>query len=347
MTDEHLQRPSLLILARLASSKRSPPSVEKLEQDLFPFVEARLSRREWSSQLETRLAALRAEKLLDARRVPTPQGLERLRKALGVRELPARWSEIWRALVPALALELPGSQWSEVASADRLRARLIRQDRELSLPELPTLAQAVDAQLWQALDLPGTGPLTLGKLRRALLERTLGTSLRAKSIDAAEVGRWLATTAAGTTTRDIAAIQRALVGRWVFDSAAAEDPGAPEPPRTRERARKPPPASESSSLAGWAGQVQALADATQAGRYGDERVFIAAVWRAAQTGPAALDGSLSAFKARLVEANRASLLRLHRADLVGAMDEQLVRDSETRHLNAIFHFIEIQPRRVS
>ncbi len=377
MTDEHSNRLDLLILARLATTTRQPPSVGKLEVDLFPFVEARLSRREWSSRLTERLEALRAHGDVDARRVPTSRGLEGLRRALGVRDLPARWTEIWRALLPALALGLPGEQWSEVASADGLRARLIRQEHRLSLPELPTLQQAVDAQIWQALGLPELGPLTLSKLRRAVLERTLGKSLRAKSIDAAEAGRWLTSAAIGTTTRDIAASQRALVGRWLL---AVETPVATDghkAPPSREHATAPPageakpirevkpptvepaptrdpkPTRETKSasdplpLDRWAEQVQTLADVTRAGRFGDDRVFIAAVWRAAQAGPAVLHGPLSAFKTRLIEANRAGLLRLHRADLVGSMGDELVGESETRHLNATFHFVESHPRRTS
>jgi len=382
MTDEHSYRLDLLILARLATTTRQPPSVAKLEADLFAFVEARLSRREWSSLLVERLGTLRSSGAVDARRVPTSKGLERLRGALGVRELPARWSEIWRALLPALALALPGAQWSEVAGADKLRARIIRQEHRLSLPELPTLPQAVDAQIWQALGLPDLGPLTLGKLRRAVIERSLGASLRAKSINANDAGQWLASAALGTATRDITASQRALVGRWLVsgEKAVAGDDrkaspvredatvqptvgsptapaGSPKAPVGSPKAsvyepKAPvhspkPPASEPLPLERWAEQVQALADTTRSGRYGDERVFIAAVWRAAQAGPAALHGPLPAFKTRLVEANRAGLLRLHRADLVGAMDEQLVSESETRHLNATFHFVETHSRRAS
>ena len=48
---------------------------------------------------------------------------------------------------------------------------------------------------------------------------------------------------------------------------------------------------------------------------------------------------LDAFKSRLVEAHRADLLTLVRADLVEAMDPQDVAASEARYLNATFHFI--------
>ncbi|MCX4243947.1 hypothetical protein [Paraliomyxa miuraensis] len=351
MNDECSPRLDLLILAKLATTSKRPPSVGRLEQDLLPFVEARLSRREWSSRLAERVEVLRGNGELDARRVPTQKGLQRLRRALGVRDLPARWSEIWRALIPALMLELPGEQWLEVASADKLRARLIRQSRGLVLPEIPTLAQAVDAQIWQALGLPEAGPLTLGKLRRAVLERTLGVSIRAKSIDGPEAGRWLATAAAGTPTRDIIAIQRALIGRWLFEAkvpdTADERKVDPKQGRAKSLAVASSRGSEPMPLERWAERIQRLADTVQSGRYGEERAFIASVWQAAQADPTAPHDSLPAFKTRLVEANRAGLLRLHRADLVGAMDERLVRESETRHLNATFHFIEIDPRRPS
>ncbi|MCA9649916.1 MAG: hypothetical protein H6712_14500 [Myxococcales bacterium] len=365
MTDARPPRIDLLVLARLATTKGRPLSVGKLEQDLFPFVEARLSRREWSSSLTDCLASLRKRREIDDRRVPTTKGLERLHEALGVRTLPERWSRIWRALMPALALQLPGRRWSDVASAEKLRARLIRQEHELSLPEAPTLTQAVDAQAWRALGLDETGPLTLGKLRRALLERTLGASLRERSIDTTRAGQWLATAAVETTTREIAAVQRALVSRWLFedegerdDAVAPSPPTAPKPTRGRgpnERRIPPsetsqpgtrPPSSEPLSLEGWARRVVAIARATRAGRYGDERAFIASVWHAAQAEPDPLPETLAEFKTRLVEANRAGLLRLHRADLVGAMDDRLVRESEARHLNAIFHFIEIPLRSI-
>ena len=45
------------------------------------------------------------------------------------------------------------------------------------------------------------------------------------------------------------------------------------------------------------------------------------------------------FDQRLIEANRAMVLTLGRADLVGAMDPTDVQDSEIRHGQATFHFI--------
>ena len=375
MTDPS-HRLDLVILSRLATAGPRPLSTSKLEGDLFPFVEARLSRGEWSSRCAERLEALRTSGDLDERRQLTEAGLSRIRQSLGVLNLPTKWAQIWQALLPALALELPGAQWSELTSAGKLRARIIRQHRALELSATPTLAQTVDAQAWQELGSREVGKLgvqkvklalmqqalgvpvrsigeavnawcwtllgeaprvdfPMGRLRRVLLEKTLGTQLRATTLDAAKVGEWLATDAVGATKRDINTVRRALVGRWL--SGEAERPRAPEP------APEPSMPADGLSLEAWARTVEALAAATASGRYGDERVFIASVWRSARDEDA-LHEPLDAFKARLIEANRAGLLRLHRADLVGAMDPALVDESETRHLNAIFHFIEIPSR---
>ncbi|MEX1361891.1 MAG: hypothetical protein AB1Z98_02125 [Nannocystaceae bacterium] len=355
MTDARPRRLDLLVLARLATTSHRPPSVGRLDADLFPLVRARLSRSEWSSSLDDCLETLHAEGDIDERRVPTAAGLERLHEALGVRTLPSRWVKISRALLPALALQLPGRRWSDVASADKLRARVIRQAHDLAVPEAPTLAQAVDAWIWQALGLDEAGPLTLGKLRRAVLEQTLGSPLRARSLDTDRTGQWLATAAAQTTTREITAIQRALVSQWLFTSEQPVTSSIPETTTPAPKSRGPDepdteqpetaaPSSEPPALEHWARRVQQLAESTNAGRYGDERVFIASVWQQARAQADPLPETLPAFKTRLIEANRAGHVRLHRADLVGAMDPQLVRDSETRHLNATFHFIEIPPR---
>lgn len=369
---EASSRVDLLILARLATAGPRPPSPRKLEQDLSRFVEARLSTPQWSIECAARLSALRERGDIDERRVPTAAGLQRLREGLGVDALPSKWQAVWQALVPALVLDLPGKAWPQLTSAGKLRARLIRQHHGLELPGTPTLAQAVDAQAWQELEADTKGSLgatkvklalmqqalgipvrsvaeavnawcwtllgqppktdfSMGTLRRVLLQRTLDTPLRPAPLTAAKAGEWLAATAAGTARGDIESIRRALVARWIFgDGAKALEPAAETT------------SAEPLSPSEWASTVQQLAGACEDGRVGDERVFIASVWRAAAADPRLSTGSLDAFKAQLVEANRAGRLRLHRADLANHLDPELVRASETRYLTATFHFIEIE-----
>ncbi|MCH9682887.1 MAG: hypothetical protein K0V04_15730 [Deltaproteobacteria bacterium] len=354
MTNNHEQRLRWLILARLATAKSRPPTPRKLEEDLYRLVQSRLARREWSSACETQLTDLLAKREIDERRRVTDRGHARLREALGVEELPT-WAQIWRTLLPALTLDLPAESWQGVNDGGRLRGRLIRESHSLDIAETPTTNQAVDAAVWKMLGFEDAGSLTLGKLRRAVLERELETRLRAKSIDADMAGQWLATAAADATTRHIDAVRRAMVDRWLFgEPASPVETGIPDaspksPPSEHPAAPLPSTATSTPSaplsLDRWAHRINTLACATPDGRYGDERLFIAALWRAAQDGEPALNTSLLDFKARLLDANRAGYVRLHRADLVGAMDDALVRDSETRHLNATFHFIEIPARR--
>ena len=71
-------------------------------------------------------------------------------------------------------------------------------------------------------------------------------------------------------------------------------------------------------------------------------MFIAPLWRASQQEPSFPRVSLPEFKQRLVEANSHNLLHLSRADLVQAMDPQLVAESEATYLNASFHFVLIE-----
>ena len=77
------------------------------------------------------------------------------------------------------------------------------------------------------------------------------------------------------------------------------------------------------------------------GHFGDNKVFIAHVWRALQADPAFRGMELATFKEHLTEANNARLLDLSRADLVQAMNPDDVHQSEVHYLNATFHFIRI------
>ena len=98
--------------------------------------------------------------------------------------------------------------------------------------------------------------------------------------------------------------------------------------------------------------VQALAadiepdpnqDGRARGRFGDRKVFIAAVRRALR---ATKYGSLprAAIDELLIRAHRERLLQLARADLVAAMDPDEVRDSEITYGGiAKFHFIVDEP----
>ena len=75
------------------------------------------------------------------------------------------------------------------------------------------------------------------------------------------------------------------------------------------------------------------------GRFGPEKVFVSAIWHRIESDSRLPDLSLERFKRWLVTANRDQLLDLARADLVGAMDANLVAESEIRDLGSTFHFV--------
>ncbi len=88
--------------------------------------------------------------------------------------------------------------------------------------------------------------------------------------------------------------------------------------------------------------AQLLAAATQipvAGRLGSDRVFVSALWKQLGADRDTLGPNLDAFKSRLLDANRACLLTLARADMPGAMDRATVAASEISYLNSTFHFV--------
>lgn len=79
------------------------------------------------------------------------------------------------------------------------------------------------------------------------------------------------------------------------------------------------------------------------GRFGKDKVFIAALWKRVAVRWPSL--SLDEFKSWLVTANRNEQVTLARADLVDAMDAKLVEESEISSLGATFHFVLDEPAR--
>ena len=138
----------------------------------------------------------------------------------------------------------------------------------------------------------------------------------------------------------IAALRSLVLERW----ADGEAPRPAAGPQLEPRPTAPPDAPELAEfdLPAFARTVRAAARDCPTGRFGDNKVFIAHVWRRLRDEPGLPPMDLPAFKRRLTEANNAGLLTLSRADLVEVMDPADVRESETRYLNAEFHFVLLE-----
>ena len=115
-------------------------------------------------------------------------------------------------------------------------------------------------------------------------------------------------------------------------------PAEPVPP---VRATPPSPDTSAALL-----QVvrDAIANVGEEGRFGDEKVFVSALWHNMDRDRRLGGITLERFKRWLVKANRDGALVLARADLAGGMDTKLVADSEIEDHGATFHFV-LDPRR--
>jgi hypothetical protein len=345
------ERIDLLILARLSGPGKKPPAARDVRDNLARFVEPRLGAAEWRARFDERVAALRDRGDLEPKRLAvTDAGRARVAAALGVDPVPP-WQALKAWILPALALGLS-------PAAPRVRDRLKGEDlpgmvvhhlRGLPGSDTPTRRQVEDRLAWQQLGVDTDRTLTLAEVRRHLLAPLLDGGSR---LPADKLVPLLAATALEARRPSADAMREALVRRWLENAGPGSDtrPATAADARAVTRADTPAAADAGAvtaegaqpafDLAEFARVVQAAADREQDGRFGTRKVFIAAAWRRLRQAPAALDMDLDTFKRHLVDANRADLLALHRADLVPVMDPAEVRASEITYGNATFHFIE-------
>jgi hypothetical protein len=167
---------------------------------------------------------------------------------------------------------------------------------------------------------PGQKPSPTG-IRDALFRRELGDPSAKKPLDL------LATRSVGARQNTAPELVSAVLRSWV-------DRSEPEP--------EPEPRPAPIELEDFARSVTRAARESPSGWFGDAKVFISHVRRALLDDPAFRGVDDATFKERLVEAHRARLLELGRADLVEAMDPLDVRESATPYLNAVYHFVRTE-----
>lgn len=110
---------------------------------------------------------------------------------------------------------------------------------------------------------------------------------------------------------------------------------SPQPPSSPA----PPPTLEAFAAA--VRRAAARAAQTPGNVFGHRKVFIAAVWDAIRDESAAAGLDLETFKRRLLDAHRAGLVVLARADLTGAMDaDQVARSEISTDFGSRYNFIE-------
>jgi hypothetical protein len=318
-----------LILARLSVKTKSRPSPSEVVRSLYPFVELNLTLPEWRARFSQTLESLRNAQLVESNALMlTGTGAARLQTALGLNAAPS--AKDWRAFkVKYLArLVLAGTRADRSAAVNPALEVL---GDQLATPAgaRKTHSQVVNAWLARTLDL---GPkVTFGAVRAALLARELGVPARP---DLEQVVRLAVAKVAGSRSARQEDVLQALTSRWLQGEAEHRS----ENGRLASRAATDANSTPTNLLE----KVRAAALSSAVRRFGANKVFIASVWEALRRDPEVSALGELGFKQALAEAHRRGSLVLARADLVAAMDPHDVAASEVQHLNATYHFIQVE-----
>jgi hypothetical protein len=174
--------------------------------------------------------------------------------------------------------------------------------------------------------------------------------LNAVGKDLAETHFGLEKAKATTAAAAKKAITQSLQRRWLSQQDESDDAQRPSTLRSSPVQQPPRMTAEvapgvllSSALDGAETLLIAVRRAIRMvgsdGRYGEDNVFVSALWQQVARDQRLSELSLDGFKRWLVTANRNQQLALARADMVDDMDARLVEASEIKHLGATFHFV--------
>lgn len=319
-----------LIVARARMAGRAQ-ALGDLVKPLARFAPAELTPAAWREQLAHTAGALLAAGVLDAGyRLADPDELVRRIGRTSARS----WPQLADCVLPALGLGVAaddGKLHARLAGRDAWAAAIV--GRALGLwttglpPSLPSLC---DALAWRELGLPGKPRRCPPEVRAVFVQRRLGSEPGPPE----RLVRVLAAREAGAPRAELRVLRDALVRCWLAGRSLGQ-------PRAQE------PATTTASPPAFASDVLAAAAHAARGRFGDRKVFVSAIWDQLRGDPrwaarwSAV--SLDELKRRLVAAHRAGELVLARADLVAAMDPELVSASEIAADGATFHFVIKEP----
>jgi len=353
MAGQEISRLGELALAWLVTREEGRGARSDLSRALKSFAEHRWGASEWNTRLDETLAALETAGL--ARRQGrnafelTSQGRTHVHTWLGVKKLEGvSWKKLKSTYLLARVLELTPSSTTlaRLGTADGMRAVLVQKQLGTTTPGSRSLTQVRDALCWKQLGVETDKPFTLAAVQAVLLARAMQSSREAEPTQAM---RQLAARSVGAKRSDAESLRLAALRSWLVPSSESLTPAPRAEPATVSALRNAlagpvdpaffdtAPAPE--ELSTFAQRVKQAAKASTTGRFGEDKIFISHVWRTLRDQARNLDERT--FKDKLVEANRARLLNLSRADLVEAMDPADVSESETQYLGVTFHFIAL------
>jgi hypothetical protein len=342
-----------LVVVRLLAVGEKGEAASKIKKDLEPLLAHRWESAALSERIDRMLTALGTMGLValvpgkTKKAVPkyvlTVEGRRDGLDFLGVEQLRPKttWTILRKTYLPARVLKMPASsdaRFKALSSEPTFQAVLLKRQYDLSTAEIPKPDEATDALAWKLIGFEGENRKFNPKnVKTALFNRAAGTP---SATDFKKAATRLLAQRMGARRDDPKELRDALLRNWVDQEEGGTVPAGPTSTTSGPVLPSPSPAP-ALDLASFAQQVKSAARDCPTGRFGNNKVFIAHVWKALQADPVFRTMELAAFKEVLAEANNARLLDLSRADLVQAMDPDDVRESEVHYLNATFHFVRI------
>jgi hypothetical protein len=306
-------RVQTLIVGR-AYTVRKPASIGELIAPLMRFAPSHMTTAAWREQLETAIETLRTSVLDDDHRLFEP---DELRRRIGLHNITS-WSQLADRVLPGLGLEIPPNDTKtlgKLTSADAWAAAIVGRTRGTWTAGPPPSPSALaDAFAWERLGLTGRAKRLPAEVRSLFLQRELD----AHAAKYERLLRQLAARELGVPRTDARTLREGLVRAWLTKRAFGQ-----ETPTSGE----------------FAADVVATARSARAGVFGERKVFISEVWQQLRELPTWSSLTLEEFKARLLAAHRVGDVELARADLVAAMNPEVVAASETLANGASFHFV--------
>jgi hypothetical protein len=309
------ERLDAVVLARLATARKATRG--EVARAIARFAPSSIEPKVWDAQIDAALQRLDvANALDDPKAVWSPFGSKSA----------VPWKRLVERVIPALALGVAPDDLKahgRLGDRDAWAAAIVARDQRIwTEGPPPTLPALCDQLVWRGLGLTGKAKRTPPEIRALFVDRLLGDVAVGGTFDRSV--RVLAAHVVGAPRSDLRALRDALGRRWLIGETRST------------------PSSSSHANGDLASLARAVANAARDatdGVFGDRKVFIASVWRSLAGRPPIDRMDLDAFKRRLVEAHRAGLVSLVRADLVGVMDPEQVAASETVSGDARFHFV--------
>lgn len=344
-----------LVMVRLMTTRIKGISKKGIADNLSPFFEDRLTPAEWSRIFPDAIQSLIDTNSIEP--VPIKKGVSKMFRLtstgyknaveyLDAEYFPKKlsWQDhLKNKYLPARALGIPIQTKKDFINfkLSIIPILILKKEFDLPVPVFPTSTQVWDALFWHGLGVSSEQKFSMENVKTYLLNNLLGADSSLKQADAKKV---LPAKLIDSRNPGNDAIVKALLNRLTTIDKSSMRKTSPKSPTVSS-----PVSSQSHDaslnlnfdLKAFAKKVLQLASDSPAGWHGNDRVFISHAWKYFKKH--ALDYRLNEteFKQYLVEANKASYLRLSKADLPIYLDTEDLKNSATPYLNIVFHFINV------